>query len=177
MENKTYPPFKHSMIFGVYISIVLIVLTLIFYVLNMYTEQWTGYVGYVFILAGIAYASIQYRDKRLGGFASYGQCFSSGFFAGFVAAIIVAIFTFVYMNIMGEGYVDEILLSTEENILESRPDISDDELEMAMSFTRNMMKPWWLSIIAFFSYTFFSVIFALITSIFIKKENPATAGN
>lgn len=172
MENQSYPATKHSLIFGVYISIVLIVLTLFFYVMNLHTESWPGYVSYVFLLGGIIYASVQYRDKRLGGFATYGQSFSSGFMAGLYAAIIMAIFTFIYINLLGESFVADIVQQAEDKILESNPEISDADLDMAMGFTRNMMKPWWMAVISLISYIFFSLIFALISSIFIKKEKP-----
>lgn len=172
MENQSYPASKHSLIFGVYISIVLIVLTLFFYVLNLHTERWTGYIGYIFLLGGIIYASLQYRDKRLGGFATYGQSFSAGFMAGLYASIILAIFTYIYITLLGEAFLADILQQAEDNILKSNPEISDADLDMAMGFTRNMMKPWWMAVISLVSYIFFSLVFALISSIFIKKEQP-----
>lgn len=175
MENKSYPASKHSLIYGIYISIALIVLTLIFYVMDLHTEQWPGYIGYIFMLGGIIYASVQYRDKRLGGFATYGQCFSAGFLAGLFASIITAIFTFFYISMLGEAYVADMMAISEEKILSQNPEVSDEELDMALGFAKNMMKPWWISIIALLANTFFSLIFSLITSIFIKKENPDAA--
>lgn len=171
MENENYPIWKHSIIYGVYLGVALIIVALIFYILGFYGEQWTGYVSYVVMLAGVVFASITYRNKYLGGLITYGQSFSAGFLTGLFAAIITSIFSFVFITYLGEEYLATQLEIAEETILESRPDISDDELDMALNITKNMMKPWWLSMIVFLSSAFFSLIFALIASIFIKKED------
>jgi len=176
MENQSYPIAKHSLIYGVYTSIVLIILTLIFYVLNLHTARWPGYISYVFLCAGVVFASLQYRDKRLGGFATYGQSFSSGFMAGLFASIIMAIFTYIYITMLGESFTADLLQQAENNMLEARPNMSDEELDMAMKITRNMMKPLWMTLIALISFTFLSLVFSLIASIFIKKEKPEGAG-
>jgi len=176
MENQSYPVTKHSLIYGVYISIVLIILTLIFYVLNLHTAKWPGYISYVALFAGVVFASLQYRDKHLGGFATYGQSFSSGFMAGLFAAIIMGIFTYIYITMLGEAFTADLLQQAEDNMLEARPNMSDEELDIAMSITKNTMKPLWMALIALVSFVFLSLVFSLIASIFIKKEKPEEAG-
>lgn len=177
MENQSYPASKHSLIYGVYISVVLIIFTLVLYVLDLHTAKWPAFIGYAVMLGGVIYASITYRDKRLGGFATYGQCFSSGFLAGLFAAIIVGIFTYIYMTLLGESFAADQLAVAEETMIEDNPELTDEQIEMGLSIAKNMMKPWWLSIISMVSYIFFALIFALISSIFIKKENPEFANN
>ncbi|MEZ5195053.1 MAG: DUF4199 domain-containing protein [Bacteroidales bacterium] len=80
-------------------------------------------------------------------------------------------FTFIFMSYLGDDYITVMLEKAEETILDTNPDMSDEELDMALNITKNMMKPWWISMIAFLSSVFFSLIFALIASIFIKKED------
>lgn len=176
MENQNYPVSKHSFIYAVYISVVLIILTLVFYVLDLYTAKWPGYISYAVLLAGVVMASIHYRDKRLGGYATYGQSFSSGFMAGLIAAVMMGIFTFIYMTFMGDSMHDALMMNAEEEMLKRTPDMTDDQLEMGMKIAENMLKPWWLSIMAMLAYIFFSLVFSLIASIFIKKEQPEAAG-
>jgi len=171
MENQQYPIWKHSLMYGLYLGVTLIILSLVFYVLDLQGQSWTAYVNYLFILGGVVLASVTYRDKYLNGFITYGQSFSTGFLAGLFAAIIGAIFTYFFMVYLGEEFVNTMMEQAEEKILESNPDIGDEELELALSWTKKMMNPTWISIIAMLSSTFFSLIFALIASIFIKKEN------
>ena len=89
MENPTYPAWKQALIYGVYLSIALIILSLIFYVSNLYTESWSAYFSYAVILGGVIISAVQYRNKVLNGFISYGKSVSVGFLTGLFAAIIL----------------------------------------------------------------------------------------
>lgn len=171
MENQHYPMWKHSLMYGLYLGVVLIIVSLVFYILDLHGENWTGYVSYVFILGGVILASVTYRDKYLNGFITYGQSFSTGFLTGLFAAIIGAVFTFFFIQYLGEEFIELMLEKAEESILESNPEIGDQELDLALNWTKKMMSPTWISMIALLSSTFFSLVFALIASIFIKKEN------
>ena len=174
MENSDYPVWKHSLVYGLYLSVALIILSLLFYVLDLYTETWTGYIAYAFILAGVVISSVHYRNKYLGGYIQYGKSVSVGFLTGLFSAIVAAIFTFVFMQVLGEDYRQVLMQIAEENIISSSPEISDEELDMALNISEKMMRPGMMSLMAFLGYTFFSLIFALIASIFIKKEEPDT---
>ncbi len=171
MENQNYPAWKHAFTYGIYLGAALIILSLLFYVLDLFIYKWTGYIGYAFVLGFIIISCISYRDKRLNGFISYGQSFSVGFLTGLFASIIAGIFAYFFMTFVGDDYKAMMMELSEERMLETRPDMSDDELEMGLKITERLMTPWWLGVIAFFGNLFFSVIFALIVSIFIKKED------
>jgi hypothetical protein len=173
MENQQYPMWKHSLMYGLYLGVVLIILSLVFYILDLHGESWTGYISYIFILGGVILGSVTYRDKHLNGFITYGQSFSAGFLTGLFAAIIGAIFTYFFIQYLGEEFVELMLEKAESDILARDPEIGDAELDLALSWTEKMMNPTWISLIAFLGSTFFSLIFALIASIFIKKENDS----
>jgi hypothetical protein len=171
MENQNYPAWKHAFTYGIYLGVALIILSLLFYVFDLYIYKWTGYVGYAIVLGFIIISSISFRDKRLNGFINYGQSFSVGFLTGLFASVIAGIFSYLFMTFVGDDYKQMMLELSEQRMLEARPDISDEELDMALKFTENMMKPWWIGVITFFGNLFFSLIFALIVSIFVKKED------
>lgn len=172
METNNYPKWKHALIYGFYLSIVLIILSLVFYVLDLYQASWTGYVSYAALFGGITISIIYYRNNHLNGFLSYGEGVTIGFLTGLFAGLIAAVYTFIFMKFMGDGMIQELLIAAEENVLKIRPDISDEELDMAMNMTKKMMQPGWMSIMAFFGNALFSLIFALVASIFTKKEEP-----
>ena len=171
MENENYPVGKHSLYYGIFTGLGLVVVSLIFYLLDLFGESWTSYFSYLILLAGIVISSLYYRNNRLNGLIAYGKSVSVGFLTGLFAAVITAIFTYIFLLYLGEDYISVMLEKAEENILETNPDLSDEELDMALNMAEKFMKPLWMSIIAFFSSVFFSLIFALIASIFIKKEN------
>ena len=75
-----------------------------------------------------------------------------------------------YHFFSAEEYIELLMEIAEEEILNNRPNIGDEELDLALNWTRKIMNPTWLSIMVFLSTTFFSLVFSLIASIFIKKE-------
>jgi len=177
MENQNYPVWKHALTYGIYLGVALIILSLLFYVLDMYTYKWTEYIGYAFVLGFIIIASISYRDKHLNGLITYGQSFSVGFLTGLFAAIIASVFIYIFMIYIGDDYKAIMMEQSEEEILKRSPDISDEQLDVALKLAERLTRPGWLVVITFFGNLFFSVIFAFIVSIFVKKEDDSLEAN
>ena len=171
MENQTYPAWKHAFMYGVYIGVVLIILSLIIYVLNLFIEKWPGYISYAVLLGGIIISTIVYRNKYLKGFISYSKSFSVGFQVGLITTIIFGIFTFIYMTFLGEEYRSLKMIKAEEKILEFKPDISDYELAKSLEIPKFLYGPLGSTIKVLFLYILFSTLFTLIGSIFVKKEH------
>ena len=61
---------------------------------------------------------------------------------------------------------------TEQAMLETNPEISDKELDLALSITTKFMQPHWMMIMGVLGGTFMGFLFSLIISFFVKKENP-----
>ena len=170
MENNHYPVWKQALNFGLILSLAMILLSLLWYILDLSTNKAVGYVGYAVLLAGIIISEINYRDRKLGGYITYGKSLSTGFLTGLFASIIVGIYTFIYFTVIAPEMVDILIRAAEDNMIEKSPDLTDDQLDMAMNMTRKMMTPLGMSFWATLSNIFFSLIFALIVSIFVRKD-------
>jgi hypothetical protein len=173
MENQNYLLWKHAITYAVYLSVALIILTLLFYVFDLYTANWTAFVIYAVLLSGIVISVISFRDKHLSGYANYKQCFIAGFYTTLFASIIYLIFYSVYMYFAGNEIQAVLLTTAEEDIIEKYPEMPDDQLEMTMKFTTWLTTPFWQTIFSFMGILFFGTIFSLLSSIFIKKENKS----
>ena len=68
--------------------------------------------------------------------------------------------------------MNEILQQAEQAILESNPEISDEELDLALEMTNKFVQPHWMLILGVLGGTFMGFIYSLIISIFVKKDNP-----
>ena len=68
--------------------------------------------------------------------------------------------------------MNEILVQAEQAILESNPEISDNELDLALEMTNKFVQPHWMLIFGVLGGTFMGFIYSLIISIFVKKDNP-----
>jgi hypothetical protein len=173
MENQNYPIWKHALQTGIFLGIALIILSLLFYIFDLYTQRWTGFISYAALLVGIIYASVTYRNKFGNGLITYGKSFSTGLLTGLFAAIITSLFTGLFIAAMGEQYIETLLLQSEESILKANPDMTDDQLDLALKISKKMMHPVWLSFISLISFLAFTVIFSLVASAFIKKEDSS----
>jgi hypothetical protein len=173
MENQIYPAWKHAIMYGIYLGVALIILSLLFYVFDLYTANWTSYISYAVLLGGVVISAISYRDKHLNGYITFGQSFLAGFYTALFAAVIAAIYTAVFMSFAGDEVKAVILQKAEETMVENNPEMTDEQIDMAMKWTGKMMNPVWLTVISFLSNLFFGVVFSLLASIFIKKENKS----
>jgi hypothetical protein len=173
MENNNYPAWKHAIMYGIYLGVALIIVDLLFYVLELYISNWKGYITYVVILGGVVISAISYRDKQLNGYINYGQSFKVGFFTSIIAAFAFLLYFAILMYFAGEEIQTALLRNTEEQMLEKVPDMTDEQLEMTMEITKWVTTPIWQTIFSFLGIIFFGVIFSLIASIFIKKENKS----
>jgi len=173
MENQPIPIWKHSLMYGIYTGAALIVLSLVFYVLDLYTENWASWFSYAALLAGVVMASIHYRDKYNNGLITYGQSVSAGFLTALFAGVVASIYTYIFMTFVGEEFAQTMLAIVEEKTIASNPEISDEELDMILDWTGRMFQPTWLTIMGLLSNAGMGLVFALIASIFIKKEEQA----
>ena len=124
------------------------------------------------IIAGIAYTIIQFRDTENSGFISYSESLKLGTTIAFFSSVILAFYTFIFINYIDPNTLNEILQQAEQAILESNPEISDEELDLALEMTNKFVQPHWMLILGVLGGTFMGFIYSLIISIFVKKDNP-----
>ncbi len=178
MENQKMSSGKIALNYGLVFGIILIVYSLVLYLLNINFEslKYWGYGNYVIILIGMVLGIKAYRNKYLDGFISFGKSFSTGFLIALFAAILVAIYSFFYYKFIDPGILVHIIESAEEGILESSPDISDQQLDMAMGWTKKMTSPVMLAIGGLIITVIISLIISLIVSIFMMKKDKSVEG-
>jgi hypothetical protein len=176
MENEQYPSWKHAMTYGLYLGVVLIVLSLIYYLLDVFTESWTGYISYIILLIGILFSQIKYRDDHLCGYITFGQSFSTGFLTGLFAAILTAIFSYFFMSYLGEDFIETLLEKTMTE-LESNPNLTDEQIDQTMNMTRKFMTPGIMTAFSFFGSAIVALILSLIAAIFTKRADNSLEPN
>lgn len=176
MESKTTSSTKHAFNYGLIIGVIMIALTLVYYVLDINTmdksNRWTGWISTVIMFAGMTYAAVSFRNKQLGGYITYGKSFSIHFLTGLFSGIISGLFTILFMSIVGNEYAQQILDQAEEEMLKQNPNMTDEQIDMGLKITGWMMHPVILGLMAIFFSALFAAVYGLIASIFVKKEDP-----
>jgi hypothetical protein len=123
-------------------------------------------------IAFIAYTITQYRDINNNGFISYSESLKLGTTVAFFSSIILAFYQFIYISYLDPNALSEVMRATEQAMLQSNPEISDEELDMALQITDKFMQPHWMMIMGMLGGTFMGFLYSLIISIFVKKEDP-----
>jgi len=170
MEDQKKSIIQPSIMPGVFLGIALIIFSLILYLLDINRQSGWNYLSLLVMALGLYWAMITVRDKTLGGTMSYGQAFGTGFWAGLVAVIISTIFTYLYVTVIDPGFAEEILIEAEENLLEANRNMSDEELDRALSITEMFTTPVMITVLGFLGGIFFATILSLIIAIFAKRE-------
>lgn len=180
MENQTYPEstnnteaptpmWKSALTYGVYYAVLGIAITVIFYATGNMMSKALQPMGIAVMIAAIVVIQLTYR-KQLGGYISYGQLLSVAVISMFFASVISSLFTYLLYAVIDPGLIDQIRLATEEQLYERG--MPDEQIAAAMQISSKFQSPLIMAITGLFAGPLFALIIGLITSIFIKKNDP-----
>jgi hypothetical protein len=169
MEEKAVSIWKSTMITGVYIAVVLILLSVVFYVTGNPFSKVNQYLTYPVFIGGVILAQITYK-KALGGTLTYGQAVASGVLALVFASVISGIYTFILFKFIDPSLQEQMRIFTEEQIVKQGK-VSEEQLEMAVNIATKFQTPFMMLVMSIFGGAFMGLIISLITAIFTKK-NP-----
>lgn len=130
MEKKITSPVNA----GIIISLILIVLTLVLYFTNLYTQQWSQYIGFVIFLGGIIWA-VRNHGKELDYTATFGNLFGFGFKTAAVITCIMILYTIL------SGYIfpdikEKIIANATEQAL-AKPGVNEEQVRKGMEMFAN----------------------------------------
>ena len=165
---------KFSMNYGAYLGLGLIVISFFVYILGLEEQKSIvpSLLNNFLMITAIVYSVKVYRDNLNGGYISYSQSLKLGTSVVFFASVILAFYTFIFVTFINPEYLDNILKVAEQEILNSDPEISDADLDMALSMTQKMLQPQWMITLSVLGGTFMGFFYSLIISFFVKKEDP-----
>lgn len=165
---KRTPMYKPAFSYGLLTAVGLIMLTLIIYMTGMIANQYLNYISYFIVIAGIYLGTKAFRDEFRGGFLDYSTALGFGTLMIFFASVITAVFVFVFYSYLAPDALEQLKVAAEVRILEANPNVSDQELDLALRF----VSPTLMLVTSIFSYTFVGFLLSLITSAFLKKKDP-----
>ena len=173
MEEKPRSVISNGIYFGLITGAAMIVFSLVMFLLDLYLNRAVSSVGYVFLVAGMIWGTLEFRKKYSNGFLSYGKAFSSCFWIGLFAGIIGAVYLFVFAKFIHPGFVNELIEVQRAGMMASNPEMSDDQVDQAMSMASKFMSPVIMTVWALVAYAAMSAVIGLIAAIFLKKEDPS----
>ena len=161
-------PFGTALKWGAIAALVLIIISLGLYLIGQDRNSAAQILQYLIIIGASAYAIKVHRDQDLNGYISYGRGLGVGTLTALFAAIGMAIYLFIFLQFIAPDFIEESLDEARRNMIER--DMSDEEIEQGMKFTKMFMTPGLMSVMVVFMFTLVGFITSLIASAFIKNK-------
>ncbi len=127
------------------------------------------FISYALLILFLVMGIKSYRDQDMGGHITYGRSLGTGVLIGIFGGIITGFCTVLMFTVIDPGLVEKIITKAQEQMIE-KGTMSEDQIEMAIGWTRKMMTPIWLFLFSVLGGAFMSFLFSLIISIFTRKE-------
>lgn len=163
---------KVAMTFGAVYGMAVIALMLIFYFTGIdYQSRIPSLIQYAVQIVVIAIAIKSYRDQDLGGYIKYSKALGTGTLTSIFGGALVGGFTIILMYYIAPEMIETIMTKVQEN-MEAQGTMTEDQLQMGLSWTRKMMQPLPLFIFGIIGSGIMGFIFSLVVSVFLKKDNP-----
>ncbi|MGB7785272.1 MAG: DUF4199 domain-containing protein [Salinimicrobium sp.] len=168
-------PGKVGLNYGVYIGIILVLLQVVMYATGMALEgiQWPMYVYYI-IFAIMIFMAVRAFKTANGGFLTISEALKTGVSAAAISGLIFLVYNILLFYVIEPGYGEMILDVSRDKMLENG-NMTEDQLEMGLKFTRYMINPFvggafWIALSAFFG-----LIYSLIAGAIWKQKRPYDA--
>jgi len=173
METQTASVKKIALNYGLLLALATIVLSVIIYALGMAMDQpwWQSVLNFVF-MAAIIWMGLKAFKMGSGGFMSLGEAIKVGLAISVIAGIIGSIFTYLFVTVIEPDYVVMVLEKTQENMIQQNPDMTQEQMDMAMGMTEKFMSPWIMVAMGIIASLFFGFIVSLIEGLVLKNSRP-----
>lgn len=180
MEQKVSPS-KSALQYGALFGVLMVLEFVIVYVMDFdpITNPEIGIIinlfNYLLFPVSIILIGCQNFKKNLNsGFISFGECLKVGVTICFLAGLIYGIFSATF-NMYFPEFVEEILRNTRQVMLKQNPNLTSEQIDMALSISKKFMSPALLIPVTIAMFSFIGLIYSLIIGAFVKNENPHIA--
>lgn len=173
METQTASVKKIALNYGLLLALAIIVLSVIVYALGMSVEQpwWQSLLSFVFMIA-IIWMGLKAYKLGSGGFMSLGDALKVGLAISVISGIVGSIFTYIFITFIEPDFIAQMLQTTQENMVEQNPDMTQEQLDMAMGMSEKFLSPWIMVALGIIYSLFFGFIISLIEGLILKNNRP-----
>jgi hypothetical protein len=173
MEEKPRSVTMHAMYYGLITGAALVIYSLLLYIADQHMNKTLGYISFLLLIGGMVWGTLEYRKLSQNGFMTYGKAFSTCFMIALFAAILSAIYTFVFAEFIHPGFSQEILEKAREQMMSSGQQMTDEQIDQALTWTQRFTTPVMLTIWSLITYAAISAVISLVAAIFLKKEDKS----
>lgn len=177
-ENEPPSLFQHALRWGLIVGAISIALTCVIYAIDYaWLANWkTGIVVFALTIGLVIYAGINYRGE-IGGFIAYGKAWQHGFVLMAIAGFLATGFSLLLYTVIDPELPAKLTDVTIENTeaMMKNFGMPEDQLDKALDDARVRTEKQFSPLGVLMTYGIGLIIYcvlALITSIFVKKNQP-----
>jgi len=171
MEVKKTSATEIAIKWGAIYVITSIVITYIIQFLNLDPDSSIKWFAMLPFVAFMFLAQKEFKDNN-GGYITFGEGFKVGFLFAILSGVVLAIFTYLYYSVLSPQMLEKLLSSAEAKLAE-KGTLSQEQIDQAMGFTRKLLNPVGMAIIAVIFSAISGVVVSLIGAAIVKKERSA----
>ena len=169
-NQKSTALFQPALQAGIIMGFVLVIFSILTYVLGIMAESYLQWIMYILVIAGIFIFARKYRDENMGGYITYGRTLGFSVVMMIFASLISAIYTYIFYKWIDPSQIDVLIQMSEEKLYE-RGGLDDQQIEMALKYSKRFLSPAFLALGVMLNTIFMGFLFSLITSIFIRRKD------
>ncbi len=175
MENQKNQTQQLILNYGLMLGFASILMSIANYAMGMHFEpHWASSLLSFLIMTGLICYAIYLFKKSNEGFLSVGQGIKLGVGIALVGSIISVIYTLIFVSYIEPDFANQMVVFQEQKMIESYPNMSDEQLENAMNMTKKFTTPTMIATMGIAMSLIFGLIISLVASLIMKKsqENP-----
>jgi hypothetical protein len=172
MENQLSTK-KFALTYGLILGLIAVLLAVLGYVMGAVekAESWPSWIFYLIFAIFIFYAVFTYR-KQNGGYMTLGQALKAGVSVAVISGVIYALYNYVFFTFIEPDIIERIMATAEEKMMIDNPQLTDDQVEMALSWAEKFANPIFGGAVLIVMSAFFGFIWSLFAGLIWKREEP-----
>jgi hypothetical protein len=170
--NKGDSFWMNALYAGVIVGIVLIIYNLILYMTDLIYKPigFIGFLQFAILILGIVWATINYRNQKLGGYISYGKSLGYGVIISVFSGIVVGLFMFILYQFIDPDLTSKSIKALEEKLLNQG--MEAEQVRVMAQAQEKFRTPILTFLFTILGFAFWGTILTLISSAFTKKDKP-----
>ena len=173
MENQKDAIKKIAFNYGIIWGLLSIALSVIAYVTDNHIERpmWLTIAGLAIMVGIIVYGLKAFKSENEG-YLSVSESLKVGLAISLIAAIIGAIYNYIFITVIEPEYVIQMLEFSSEQMVIQNPDMTQEQIDMAIGITEKMMTPTIMTAMGIIIPLFLGFITSLIAGLIMKVNRP-----
>jgi len=169
MENQNSSRIKLT--YGIILGVILVGISVVNYLYgDIYNQSRAlGLVTKAVFIGAIVWA-IKLVKEENSGILSVNDAVKTGLAIGLIAGLIVAVYQYIEITYLAPDFIEKAKLVQEEVMLQSNPNMSEEELEMALDMSAMITKPTVITALRIAGNLIGGLIVGAIAGLIMKKE-------